>query len=204
MSNKISILLFISMFLLFNHGSRSDDWLCTKSSGYVSGNVFYACGVGTALNEETARLSALRSAKAEFINLCQASRKCRLNETKVNLGRTDCKKENNQYKCYRLIEYHLTDKMKSNSFDPVAIDQLIEEKKAKAHRLITEIKKAQELKSINEELTRKRLMLKDLQQEAEELIQNYPEGENVKTLNRKENSTSIKSSRQKSFESMFE
>lgn len=125
-------------------------WMCEQSSGVKNFDNFQACGVAEAKTEMEARQLAYESAKSEFDNICQSSNKCKENQVLVEPGRTACSKEGDNFKCYRLIIFTLTDE-KKKSINEEDLDNLIEEKKKNLERLREELYKSYELKQLDEQ-----------------------------------------------------
>jgi hypothetical protein len=109
---KIEILsISISLISLSSHAS----WLCTEASSLAQNDFFYSCGVGNSNQLNIARKEALNNAKEEFNAFCTESYNCKNNEYIVSPLRTDCKKINNEFICYRGLEYRILDKKREYS-----------------------------------------------------------------------------------------
>jgi hypothetical protein len=105
----LSGLLIITLLAIENY-VLADDWLCTEESSVRIGGAYgsiHSCGVGEAPNESQARANAFDSAKAEFDRVCSNSVDCHRNSVVVEPARTTCSKNQDGYKCYRMVIFHL-------------------------------------------------------------------------------------------------
>jgi hypothetical protein len=94
-------------------------WYCTEVASEKKGNSIYACGIGTAVNEDKARTEAFKSAEAEFQNICQASEDCRGKAYNTDPLRTECVTNKDNVTCHRLLVFTPTDKKSlSTSYNP--------------------------------------------------------------------------------------
>lgn len=134
---KIKI-LSISIYLISL--SCHASWLCREASSLAEYDYFYSCGVATSKQLNIARKNALSNAKDEFNSFCDESYNCKNNEYVVSPLRTDCKKVNNEFICYRGLEYRILDKKREYSNM-----SLIELKKEVSN-------KENELRNINERI----------------------------------------------------
>lgn len=114
-------LLVLAIFILF-HSLVKAEWICTKSSGYRSGDdVIYVCGRGIHYDEARSKILAFQNAYQEFKEICSRSLDCRNQEIRVTSHRSDCEAQNGQYKCLRMIEFEILDNTKevgSNEYSP--------------------------------------------------------------------------------------
>lgn len=95
------------LFVLINHASASENWLCTTESSLVKGTSIYACGIGSAKAEDVARARALRNAQTEFDRICNSSDSCAGFEKTVEPKRTTCEEVKGKWKCYRLVVFRI-------------------------------------------------------------------------------------------------
>jgi hypothetical protein len=93
------ILLFCSSV------AQADHWFCTDEATERTDNVIKSCGIGTAKREEDARRRALKSAANEFWQVCNLSSDCIYHLVYLKPLRTECLKEDDLYKCYRILEF---------------------------------------------------------------------------------------------------
>lgn len=91
------------------------SWLCKEASSLAQNDNFYSCGVATSPQLNIARKNALNNAKEEFNSFCTESYQCKNNEYIVSPLRTDCKKVDENYICYRGLEYRILDKKREYS-----------------------------------------------------------------------------------------
>ena len=108
-----SILQIIIILILPVKSKAS--WLCKEASSLAENDYFYSCGVATSSKLNTARKNALINAKEEFNAFCTESYQCKNNEYIVSPLRTDCKKFNNKFICYRGLEYRILDRKREYS-----------------------------------------------------------------------------------------
>lgn len=108
--------LIFALLSLPMHIYAFDQWLCTSQHSKLIGASFYACGSAQTASEEATSLRSFMNAEIEFNSFCSQSSKCMENRREVTIepGRMECEKVlfNNsfitdEYKCYRLIIYHL-------------------------------------------------------------------------------------------------
>lgn len=127
---KIEILIIsISLISLSSHAS----WLCKEASSMAENEYFYSCGVATTSKLSTARKKALNNAKDEFNTFCDESYNCKNNEYVVSPLRTDCKKVNNEFICYRGLEYRILDKKRE--YSNMSLSELKKEVASKENEL---------------------------------------------------------------------
>ena len=86
-----------------------EEWLCTEESSQRSGDIIKACGVGTGITEKEARKDAFNTAYAEFKAICDVSSDCQNHAISATPKRTSCQQDGLTYKCYRLVEYRISD-----------------------------------------------------------------------------------------------
>lgn len=98
------ILMILSMTAQTANASN-DQWLCKEEASQRRSNTVVSCGIGTGGSEDDARAKAFESAKAEFDRVCNASSDCIYHEVKAIPKRTDCSYKDNQYVCYRLVDF---------------------------------------------------------------------------------------------------
>lgn len=97
------------VMLLFTYLSAptfaEEEWFCTGQSSQRIGDEIQACGVATGKDENIARMKAFNNAKAEFKQICDESEDCKDHNVRIEPKRTTCEKEQDSYKCYRLISF---------------------------------------------------------------------------------------------------
>lgn len=101
-TNNFLVIIFLSL-------QAHADWFCTESAGKNSEGTYQVCGIGEDPSEAQARTLAFDAARAEFNRTCQEDLKCKSSSKSLELKRTECKKSPTGYKCYRMLEYTLTD-----------------------------------------------------------------------------------------------
>ena len=95
------ILLFMSI------NAYADQWFCTDESSTRSNDIIKSCGIGEDKEEGTARLKAFTNARAEFKQICRASSDCVQHYVYSTPMRTECRKEAEAYKCYRMVQFRI-------------------------------------------------------------------------------------------------
>jgi hypothetical protein len=95
------------ILLLFSLNAYADQWFCSDESSQRTDNIIKSCGIGEAKTEGAARLSAFTNARAEFKQLCNASSDCVSRFVYSTPLRTECRKDGNGYKCYRMVEFKI-------------------------------------------------------------------------------------------------
>ena len=102
-------LLFIFAMLLMSTTSRA--WYCLEVASERLGDTINACGIGEAIEEDSARKLALSNAYKELDLICSHSADCADKALDITPMRTDCKKlENNFYRCHRGVSAAITGK----------------------------------------------------------------------------------------------
>lgn len=142
------------------------DWMCVDSAGRNSENFYQVCGIGQNQSEAEARALAFEAAKNEFKRICAESENCLSRNKSLEIKRTECKRLENEYKCYRLLEYSLLD---VNATSPISTEIIEKQLDEKRQQLIELRKKAIELE---------RLKVADKQIELEKLKVENLEGNN--------------------------
>lgn len=96
------------ILLLLSTTAHATEWLCTEEASQREGANILACGIGTGSDENTARLNAFDSAKAEFTKVCSGSDDCNNKQVSILPKRTSCEQTTNgSYKCYRLVTFNI-------------------------------------------------------------------------------------------------
>ena len=144
---KLLIIFFTSLFVQSSHAA----WLCTEASSLAENDYFYSCGVAVSPELYQARKQALNNAKDEFNSFCDESYNCKNNEYIITPLRTDCKKKNNQFTCYRGLQYRVLDKKREySSMSIFQLKRSIIEKQRyirKMNKKIDHLKQIEELDS---------------------------------------------------------
>lgn len=96
------------LMLISSSTYAAEDWLCTEESSQRSNDVVKACGVGMGFTEQEARKDAFNTAYAEFKALCDVSSDCQNHAVIATPKRTTCQLDGQIYKCYRLVEYRIS------------------------------------------------------------------------------------------------
>jgi hypothetical protein len=149
--------MFLLKTLICFLGSRlalADTWLCKEASSVRSGNTILACGIGTAISLEDARNNALKSAKQEFHQVCNASEDCRSKDHRANAKRTDCqKKSETEFTCYRAIEFEILNKDKRDiTVDIDAVESQIADKQSELRMLRLRLEQQKQLNKLDEQI----------------------------------------------------
>jgi hypothetical protein len=98
--------------------SAEDQWFCREGASRSLGDVLETCGIGKSKEEATARKSALDAAFDEFDRICKESVTCRDYEKTVVPMRTEClQSKDEQFTCYRAVDFTVTSQKKSQGFD---------------------------------------------------------------------------------------
>lgn len=121
------------------------DWMCVDSAGRNTENFYQVCGIGQNQSEAEARALAFEAAKNEFKRICAESENCQSRNKSLEIKRTECKKLENEYKCYRLLEYELLSINTVSAFSAELIEKQLNEKR---QQLIELRKKAIELERL--------------------------------------------------------
>lgn len=167
---KSLILPYIFFQLVLLSLKSNAQWLCVESSGRNTENFYQVCGIGQNQSEAEARALAFEAAKNEFKRACSESENCLSRNKSLEIKRTECKKTENEYKCYRLLEYTLLEVNAVSSISTERIEKQLDEKR---QQLIELRKKAIELE---------RLKVADKQIELEKLRVENLEGNNSSEL----------------------
>lgn len=114
-----TILIMVMMWFgveAFGEEKKADSWFCTDESGKRDHDSLWACGVGEAMAESTARQEALKQAFIEFGTICNQSDDCHGYKVYIEPKRLTCVEQmfgpNKIWKCYRLIEVHISKERK--------------------------------------------------------------------------------------------
>ena len=119
------LIIFLSFFAFTQVFAL--EWYCNEvaSEWMEKGVTLQACGIGSGVDENTARLDAFNNAQKEFENICNKDTNCANNVINIDPQRTTCDKKNGQIVCHRLIYYHITDKKRqvvTKSWEPDVIE----------------------------------------------------------------------------------
>jgi hypothetical protein len=112
-SSKILIILKIttSLFLCLLVIPSAYAWECQQASSIRRDqHEYFICGIGEEKKESSARRKAQENAHQEFESLCNNSYDCKKYQYTIKPGRSDCKKTNGTYKCYRAFTYLINPK----------------------------------------------------------------------------------------------
>lgn len=153
--------LLLKTLILISSYAHAQDWLCKEASSVRTGNTILACGVGTANSLEGARINALRNAKQEFYQVCNASEDCRSKDHRANAKRTDCqKKSETEFTCYRAIEFEILNKDKHDiTIDVDEVESKIADKQSELRLLRQRLEQQKQLNKLDDqiELTKSQL-----------------------------------------------
>lgn len=146
--------LLIIIALLIPGLANASDWLCKEASSVRNGKTILACGVGSANSLEDARSNALKHAKQEFHQVCNASEDCRSRDHKANAKRTDCqKKSESEFTCYRAIEFEILNKDKRDiTVDIDAVESQISDKQSELRMLRQRLEQQKQLNKLDEQI----------------------------------------------------
>jgi hypothetical protein len=125
-----TILTFI---LFFSSLALHASWFCREASSQAQGNHFYSCGVAESKTLYQARKQSLINAKEEFKAFCNESPNCRNREYIITPMRTDCRKKDDKFICYRGLDYRILEEEKS--FDALDLDDIKREIRIKENKL---------------------------------------------------------------------
>lgn len=147
-------LLLLKTLILFSSFAHAQDWLCKEASSFRTGNTILACGIGTGSSLEDARSNALRNAKQEFHQVCNASEDCRSKDHRANAKRTDCsKKSETEYTCYRAIEFEILDKDKRDiTIDIDEVESKIADKQSELRLLRQRLEQQKQLNKLDDQI----------------------------------------------------
>lgn len=106
------ILILFGFFVAGQQLLAEENWLCVEASSTRDGNVIQSCGIGRGPDENSARLRAFDNAKIEFDKVCESSDDCKGHEVTVKPERTSCSKAGQDFKCYRLIVFTISEREK--------------------------------------------------------------------------------------------
>lgn len=98
---KIIFLIFISL------NAFADQWFCTDESSVRNDTIIKSCGIGEDKEEGMARLKAFSNARKEFKQICNANSDCVQHYIYSTPLRTECRKEDEAYKCYRMVQFRI-------------------------------------------------------------------------------------------------
>lgn len=87
----------------------ADQWFCTEESSERSNNIVKSCGIGQEKTEALARQKAFDQARTEFHQVCDASSDCVGRYIYSKPLRTECRKDGDGYKCYRMVQFRIGD-----------------------------------------------------------------------------------------------
>ena len=117
---KVSLkltLLFVFCFP-FQTAFAEDQWFCKEGASRQLGEVLESCGIAKSKDEAEARKKALDGAFEEFDRICRESANCRDYEKTVEPMRTECiKGKDEQFTCYRALDFTVTHQKKEKNFD---------------------------------------------------------------------------------------
>jgi hypothetical protein len=99
------------ILLLLTTDLQAQDWLCSEEASIRQGSATLVCGMAVAPTEAQARAIALNNAKIEFSALCTGSSDCVGHYYNMVPKRTQCEEKGNKYKCARLVEYTIGEKI---------------------------------------------------------------------------------------------
>lgn len=147
-------ILLALLFSVTSIEAFSEDWICKEASSVRTGSTIIACGVGSGSSLEDARSYALRNAKQEFHQVCNASEDCRSKDHRANAKRTDCsKKSEGEFICYRAIEFEILNKDKSDiTIDIDAVESQISEKQSELRMLRQRLEQQKQLNKLDEHI----------------------------------------------------
>lgn len=97
--------LLIFILLLCPSLTHADQWFCTDEASTRTGNLIKVCGIGEAKEEGPARIKAFQNARNEFYQICQTSSDCVDHFYFSNPLRTECSRDEQGYKCYRMVQF---------------------------------------------------------------------------------------------------
>ena len=148
------LVLKMLILILGSQLAIADDWICKEASSIRTGSTILACGVGTANSLEDARSNALRNAKQEFHQVCNASEDCRSKDHTANSKRTDCsKKSETEYTCYRAIEFEILKKDKRDiTIDVDEVESKIADKQSELRLLRQRLEQQKQLNKLDEHI----------------------------------------------------
>ena len=103
---------FIFIFTIFPLIAFSGEWYChdVASSWMEKGKMLQVCGIGFGENETLARQDAFESVEKEYKNVCNSQSTCGHKMANRDPQRTECSIVDNKYKCYRLVNFYITDR----------------------------------------------------------------------------------------------
>jgi hypothetical protein len=118
------------IFLLLTSVTANADWFCTEASSQGSSEkgIYQVCGVSENSSEADARAHAFENARNEFNRACSEDNRCKTSAKILELKRTECKKIATGYKCYRMLEYRLTEQDPSSAASVEIINKQLDEK----------------------------------------------------------------------------
>lgn len=97
--------LLALIMMIFPTLVHADQWFCTDEASARTGNIVKVCGIGEAKEEGPARIKAFENARQELYQICTTSSDCVDHYLVSAPLRTECKKEDGGYKCYRMVEF---------------------------------------------------------------------------------------------------
>jgi hypothetical protein len=125
LKNKISLLFLLGIALIQPVYAK---WMCMEVATIREGNTYKSCGVGEAPTESEARAKARSNAIKEFQELCDISANCKDREFNITPLRNSCSKINNSFKCFRGIQFEITNvKVIKTKTDPEKLKKLEEQ-----------------------------------------------------------------------------
>jgi hypothetical protein len=145
------------IIFLVSQGGRA-SWFCREAASEAQGDHFYSCGVAKSTSLADARRKSLSNAKEEFRSFCKESKNCNGFEYTIKPLRTDCKKDDDKYICYRGLEYRILPTKKK------AIDIDLDE--------------------LNKEIKEKEELLKELQQKHSKIVHLNELNNNIEDFNK--------------------
>lgn len=98
------------LVILFVYSFNAHAWYCYEVASERNGNVINACGIGEAVDEDSARKVALNNAYKELDLICSHSADCSDKALDITPLRTECKKVEEIFRCHRGITAQITGK----------------------------------------------------------------------------------------------
>lgn len=145
---KLSVLLF-----LYSHQLHA-KWICQETASLKEGQNVLSCGVGEGETEALARENAFQNAKKEFHSLCQEDVNCKGYKTTIEPLRNSCEKTSSGYKCYRGIDYKITN-IKASEAELKNIEEELEKKQKEYEEAKKLYEKQKELEDLNKKIANK-------------------------------------------------
>jgi hypothetical protein len=153
--------IFIQVILLSQLSKA--DWLCVDSSGRNTENFYQVCGIGQNQSEAEARALAFEAAKNEFKRICAESDNCQSRNKNLEIKRTECKKLENEYKCYRLLEYSLLEGNITSSISTELVEKQLDEKRQQLIELRKKAIELERLKVVDKQIELEKLRVQNLE-----------------------------------------